>query len=165
MPRTINYFTTASALILGIFGICGLATMSGAKLLVYAALLAMAVIVLVSESRGARYAAVDAQRSVTFYNRTLTYKTAENTHAIQITDIKRVDIVTNDRGPFENDMFWCIETGGEVVMVPSVADDTNALFDMLDQLGDANYVAAMEAGFCTSNASFAVWPAPDHVPV
>lgn len=165
MPRTVNYITTFSAVITGMIGLYGLATMSGAKLLVYAALLAMAAIVLWSELRGVSRAVIDAQRSVTFDNGTLTYETADATHVVQVADIKCIDIITTDRGPFEDDMFWHIETGGGVIVIPSAADHTNALFDMLGQLGNADYIAMMEAGGCVVNAAFSVWSASDHTPV
>ena len=71
--------------------------------------------------------------------------------------ISRVKIITNDKGPAEDDVFWKIEYESGACYLPSSADKEGkvlAYFQKMKGFDNASFVKAMGSAV---NAAFVVW--------
>ena len=76
------------------------------------------------------------------------------TESIRWRDLREVQIVTTDQGPFVDDVFWLLigEDGG--CLVPSQAEGMSALLERLGELPDFDHRAVIEAMGSTDNNRF-----------
>jgi hypothetical protein len=76
-------------------------------------------------------------------------------------DLVRVEIVTTDRGPWDDDMFYVL-TGadGRSVVVPSEAPTSGEVLARLQQLPGFDNQAVIDSASCTDNQRFLCWQRP-----
>ncbi|MEM1298350.1 MAG: hypothetical protein AAGH68_03645 [Pseudomonadota bacterium] len=69
-----------------------------------------------------------------------------------------VEIRTNDRGPFEDDLFWHLKDSlGQELLIPGGAKGTEDLLDILGTLPGFDHLAVMRAMGSTDVARFPLW--------
>lgn len=77
---------------------------------------------------------------------------------VAIDALIRVEIVTNDRGPQEDDLFWRLsDSFGQEVLIPGGAKGADALLDVLGALPGFDHVAVVKAMGSTEMARFLLW--------
>ena len=81
------------------------------------------------------------------------------TESVRWNDLQEVGILTNDRGPWTDDLFWILagkdkESG---CIIPSEAVDLKELLSRLQQLPNFDNKTVIEAMGTTSNAKFICW--------
>ena len=77
---------------------------------------------------------------------------------VSLDDLTKLEIVTNDRGPVEDDVFWVLShNGGEPVAIPASAKGSELLFDAFAALKGADFENAVRAMSSTQNARFLIW--------
>lgn len=76
---------------------------------------------------------------------------------VQWNDINRVLIRTTDRGPFDDDVFFVIETRTTTLVIPQPANGSHALLARLQQLDGFNNEAVIESMSCCENKEFVCW--------
>lgn len=81
-------------------------------------------------------------------------------------DLWRIAIMTNDEGPWSEDVFWLfVACDGTGCAVPGFAVG-RTLFEQLGRLSGVAYERIIEAMGCTENATVEVWRrrAPERAP-
>ncbi|MFC6592968.1 hypothetical protein ACFP81_13800 [Deinococcus lacus] len=91
---------------------------------------------------------------------TLTHATGES-EGLPLEGLRAVRIVTNDSGPFGNDLYFVLEGDWGVRAIPGDLDDCKQLFDLFDRLPDFDHQQSLQAMGSTSNAVFDVWHVPE----
>lgn len=73
--------------------------------------------------------------------------------------IKAVVIETNDRGPWEEDVYFILFSNSEdnLFSIPQCADSTQDLIVRFQSLPDFDNEAVIKSMGCTSNRSFLCW--------
>ncbi|EPX81791.1 hypothetical protein [Litoreibacter arenae] len=90
--------------------------------------------------------------------RQITYFAPLGGGAVSINDLARVTILTNDQGPFSEDVHWLLEeNGGSRLLIPNSAEGAAQLFDALSALTGVDYEAAIRAMGTTEPDSFVIW--------
>ena len=90
--------------------------------------------------------------------RQITYFAPLGGGAVSINDLARVTILTNDQGPFAEDVHWLLEeNGGSRLLIPNSAEGAAQLFDALSPLKGVDFEAAIRAMGSTSPDSFVIW--------
>jgi hypothetical protein len=72
-------------------------------------------------------------------------------------DLRRVEIVTTDEGPFLTDVFWVMHGSEAGCVVPQGATGERALLERLQQLPGFRNEAVIEAMSSTDNRRFLCW--------
>lgn len=72
-------------------------------------------------------------------------------------DLKQVEIVTTDHGPFLPDVFWVLRGSEVVCVVPQGASGDKELMERLQQLPGFRYEAVIDAMSSTENRRFLCW--------
>ena len=75
-------------------------------------------------------------------------------------DVTKIEITTNDRGPWDEDFWWLFFVLGreEPIAIPQGAKGNEKIFDVLEQFFDnVNMKEIQRALGSTSNAVFSVW--------
>ena len=86
------------------------------------------------------------------------YLSPEGGAFISLDDLTKLEIVTNDRGPVEDDVFWVLShRGGEPIAIPASAKGSELLFDAFAALKGADFETAVRAMGSTQNARFLIW--------
>jgi len=84
--------------------------------------------------------------------------------SIEWADIASVTVLTNDKGPFEADLFWVLSArdGRAPVSVPMGSDGEHQLLvTMQARLAGFDNMAVVEAMSSTDNGVFQIWPPAD----
>lgn len=68
-----------------------------------------------------------------------------------------VGIVTNDEGPFGDDVFWVLKTEKEARVIPWSAEGGDALLAALQDLPGFDHEAVIAASGSTEPAAFQAW--------
>jgi hypothetical protein len=76
-------------------------------------------------------------------------------------DITSVAIVTNDRGPFEEDVFWLLGTRDNSLLIPQMAAGTGDLLARVQQFPGFDNDAVIAAMGSVENQVFPCWRAGD----
>jgi hypothetical protein len=71
--------------------------------------------------------------------------------------IHRVSMRTTDKGPFDDDVFFVLETATGILVVPQEAKGSDELLCHLQQLPDFDNHAVIEAMAFTENREFLCW--------
>ena len=71
--------------------------------------------------------------------------------------IQIIKIITNDKGPFEEDVFWKFEYIGGECYFPSSADTDGAFLEYFQGLKGFNNEAVIQSMASANNAVFIVW--------
>jgi hypothetical protein len=77
--------------------------------------------------------------------------------AIRWDQLTRVLIRTTDKGPFEDDVFFVLETALGTLIVPQMAPGSAELLRGFHHLPGFDYEAAIQAMACTDNREFPCW--------
>jgi len=72
-------------------------------------------------------------------------------------DVVRVLIRTTDKGPFDDDVFFVVETTRESLVIPQPARGGDELLRALQQLPGFDNAAVIDAMGCTENREFLCW--------
>ncbi len=72
-------------------------------------------------------------------------------------DVTRILVRTTDRGPFDDDVFFVIETGKLAYWIPQSATGVNDLFTQFEKFDDFDFEPVLEAMSCTDNHEFVCW--------
>jgi hypothetical protein len=90
--------------------------------------------------------------------RQITYFGPGGGAAISIDALTRVEIVTNDRGPFGGDLYWVfLSEGAAPLFVPGDAVGADAIFDALTALPGVDFAQATAAAGSTEPRRFVIW--------
>ena len=71
--------------------------------------------------------------------------------------IQAIKIITNDKGPFEEDIFWKLEYTGGSCYFPSSADKDGSFLNYFQDLKGFNNEAVIQSMSSAKNAVFVVW--------
>lgn len=71
--------------------------------------------------------------------------------------IDKIKIITNDKGPFEDDVFWKFEYAGGECYFPSEADKEGSFLSYFQELKGFDNAALIESMSSAQNAVFLVW--------
>ena len=105
--------------------------------------------------------------AVTCDDQTINFRWARGSTASSTWDeIRRVLIRTTDRGPFDDDVFFVIETADKNFVIPQTAPGASQLLERLQQLPGFDNEAVIDSMGCTDNMEFLCWeqvnvPSPD----
>lgn len=83
------------------------------------------------------------------------------TQSIRWHEIREIDIVTTDQGPFVDDVFWCLLGDDCDCIVPSETPGVQSLLGRFQSLPGFDDEAVIRAMGCTDNDRFVVWKRPD----
>ncbi len=72
-------------------------------------------------------------------------------------EISRVLIRTTDKGPFDDDAFFVVETTHNTLVIPQPARGCHELLRELQQLPGFDNAGVIEAMGCTDNREFLCW--------
>jgi hypothetical protein len=72
-------------------------------------------------------------------------------------EVVRVLIRTTDKGPFEDDVFFVVETTGESLVIPQPAQGCDEFLRALQQLPGFDNAAVIDAMGCADNREFPCW--------
>ncbi len=76
-------------------------------------------------------------------------------------DVERIEVQTNDTGPWGADVWWVLYAGGDVACAyPQGATGESALIARFQVLEGFDTEALIKAMGCTENAAFVVWVRP-----
>jgi hypothetical protein len=71
--------------------------------------------------------------------------------------VQRVLIRTTDRGPFDDDVFFIVETSGKNYVIPQQALGAGQLLESFQQLPGFDNEAVIDSMGCTDNKDFLCW--------
>lgn len=72
-------------------------------------------------------------------------------------DVQRIVIRNTDSGPFDEDVFFCLETEEGTSVIPQGADGVPELLERLQQFPGFNNEAVIDSMGCTDNKLFLCW--------
>jgi len=72
-------------------------------------------------------------------------------------DVQRIVIRNTDSGPFDEDVFFCLETGEDTFVIPQGADGMPELLERMQQFPGFNNEALIDSMGCTDNKLFLCW--------
>lgn len=72
-------------------------------------------------------------------------------------DVQKIVIRNTDAGPFDEDVFFCLETEEDTFVIPQGADGVSELLERLQQFPGFNNEALVESMGCTDNKLFLCW--------
>ena len=80
-----------------------------------------------------------------------------STTSEDMSDVRRVLIRTTDQGPFDDDVFFVVETAGKNYVIPQAAPGASQLLEHFQQLPGFNNEAVIDSMGCTDNKEFLCW--------
>ena len=80
-----------------------------------------------------------------------------STESVSWSDVERVVIRTTDMGPFDEDVFFILETDNKKLVIPQEAEGTTPLLERLQELPGFDNEALIESMCCTDNKVFPCW--------
>lgn len=80
-------------------------------------------------------------------------------HRVEWLELRVVELVTTDGGPFTEDVFWVLHGTGSPLVVPQSAGGSDDLLARLQQLPGFDSKAVIAAMSSTSAARFLCWDA------
>jgi hypothetical protein len=95
--------------------------------------------------------------------REITFLTGGQGARIPMDNVVKIEIETNDLGPFEEDVFWMFyQKGGAPVSIPNGAVGSEQLIDALVEFPGADNKKVIEAMGSTANNRFLIWHNPSY---
>ena len=76
---------------------------------------------------------------------------------MDIADLEKVIIFTNDTGPWGSDFWWVLEGGGKRLALPQGATGEEFLIPFLQALPEFDNENFLRATTCTQDAAFLCW--------
>ncbi len=93
--------------------------------------------------------------------RQISYFSAYEGGVVSIESLARITAITNDQGPWADDLHWVLEEdGGTVLTIPNSATGSSKLFDAFSALDGVDYSMATKAMGTTQNDSYVIWSKP-----
>lgn len=93
--------------------------------------------------------------------RQITYFGPDGGMAVSVDALIRVEVVTNDLGPFASDLFWVFHSeGAPPLVVPGDAAGADQIHDALTALPGMDFRRVAQAAGSVSPGSFVVWQRP-----
>lgn len=80
-----------------------------------------------------------------------------STASVSLNEVQRILIRTTDQGPFDDDVFFVLETAGKNFVIPQAAPGASQLLEYFQQLPDFNNEAVIDSMGCTDNKEFLCW--------
>ena len=77
--------------------------------------------------------------------------------SVPLNELRAVLIETTDEGPWFDDVYWILVGQNGGCVVPSEAQNADALLERLQELPDFNNAVVIEAMTCTENQRFLCW--------
>ena len=100
-------------------------------------------------------APVNRVAAVTCDDQTINFRWARGSTASSTwDDIRRVSIRTTDLGPFDDDVFFVVETAGKNFVIPQAAPGASQLLERLQQFPGFDNDAVINSMGCTTTKSF-----------
>jgi hypothetical protein len=104
------------------------------------------------------YKPVRAVGIVEVKEREVAYLAPEGGAFVSLDELTRLEIVTNDHGPAEDDVFWVLtHRGGDPLLIPASAEGAGLLFDAFAALPGVDFEMAVRAMGSTETARFLIW--------
>jgi hypothetical protein len=72
-------------------------------------------------------------------------------------EVQRVLIRTTDKGPFDDDVFFIVETSGKSYVIPQQAVGAGQLLENLQRLPGFDNEAVIDSMGCADNKDFLCW--------
>ncbi len=72
-------------------------------------------------------------------------------------ELSKVEIHTNDLGPFVDDVYWVLHGKERGCVIPQGAPDSGKLLEKLQELENFNNEEFINSMSCTENKQFIVW--------
>lgn len=95
---------------------------------------------------------------VTCDDQTITFRWAwRSTASVNMSEVRRVLIRTTDQGPFDDDVFFIVETAAKTFVIPQAALGASQLLERFQQLPGFNNEAVIDSMGCTDNKEFVCW--------
>lgn len=89
-------------------------------------------------------------------------KNGEVHQKVEISDVIAIQIVTNDKGPFFEDMWFMFQTSeNDGLVVPSEIEGNKAIADYVIDLEGVDKEKFIDAMSSTSNQTFEIWERSD----
>ncbi|MDR6266465.1 hypothetical protein [Roseobacter sp. N2S] len=108
--------------------------------------------------RAKLYKPVKAVGMVEVKEREVGYLSPEGGAFVSLDDLTRLEIVTTDKGPLQDDVFWVLtHLGGAPLSIPASAQGSDLLFDAFAPLKGIDFETAVRAMGSTQNARFLIW--------
>jgi hypothetical protein len=76
---------------------------------------------------------------------------------IEWSELRTVEVVTTDAGPFAEDVFWALQGAGPPLLVPQSAGGSDALLARLQELPGFDSRAVISAMSSAGNERFQCW--------
>ena len=77
---------------------------------------------------------------------------------VSLDDLTKLEIVTTDKGPVQDDVFWVLtHLAGDPLLIPASAQGSDQLFDAFAALKGIDFETAVHAMSSTENARFLIW--------
>jgi hypothetical protein len=95
-------------------------------------------------------------------DRGVAYRRPDGTvESVAWAELRGVEIVTTDAGPWSEDVFWVLYGQDGGCAVPQGAKGVDVLLERLQRLPGFDYEASIRAMKCTEDARFPCWHAAD----
>lgn len=103
-------------------------------------------------------APINRVAEVTSDSQTLNFRWARgSTASVALNEVRRILIRTTDQGPFDDDVFFIVETSGKNFVIPQAAAGASQLLKHFQQLLGFNNEAVINSMGCTDNKEFVCW--------
>lgn len=144
-------------------GLWMMLVMFGLLRFIGAAVFLFGVALLIPGLRRARFNPKAGDRGVLEVNeRQVTWFTADGGDVFSLEDVVRIEIETNDRGPFEDDMLWYFTlSDGRRPEVIGAAAEGDTIFDLLATFDNVNFENVIKASSSTICDRFLIWQKRD----
>ena len=80
-----------------------------------------------------------------------------STASLEMDEVRRVLIRTTDQGPFDDDVFFIVETTCKNFVIPQAVTGASQLLEHFQQLLGFNNEAVIDSMGCTDNKEFLCW--------
>ncbi|MCX7644834.1 MAG: hypothetical protein N2Z62_05985 [Rhodobacteraceae bacterium] len=161
--RLLRWREAAIGALVALAGVWGVATAGGAVFLAALFALFVGLALVWGGVRRARFpGGGQGPGLVEVDERQVTYFGPGGGAAVSIDALTRVEIVTNDAGPFASDLFWVFESEGMApLIVPGDAVGAERLFDALTALPGVDFDQVLAATGSTEPRRFVIWSRTD----
>jgi len=87
------------------------------------------------------------------------YETQNMSRAFQWDDVEKIEIVTTDRGPWEDDLWWLVFfQSGDYMAISGYSENVKEIIDdIVSNLGEPNWHSIIESSGSCNMAVFPVW--------
>lgn len=80
-----------------------------------------------------------------------------STASVDLDEVQSVLIRTTDQGPFDDDVFFIVETAGKNLVIPQAALGASQMLEHFQQLPGFSDEVVIDSMGCTDNKEFLCW--------